>query len=80
MKTAPAYAGWYNSLATSCMQYKNQPGRWSEQKRECHGGRNVSLDINLTIVKGVGDGHPAELWPDCSVRIIVVVDGVLASL
>ena len=33
----------------------------------------------LALSKGVGDGNPAELWPDCSARITVVVDGVFAS-
>ena len=28
----------------------------------------------------MGDGHSAEQWPDCSARIFVVVDGVLATL
>jgi hypothetical protein len=80
MKRAPAYAGWYYSLATSCMQYKktSQGGGASGNENATAVGTCHSILI-LPLSKGVGDGHPAELWPDCSARIIVVVDGVLAS-
>jgi hypothetical protein len=80
MKRVPADAG-YNSLATflHAIIQKDQPGRWSGNEKATAVGTCHSILI-LPLAKGVGEDHPAEQWPDCSARIIVVVDGVLASL
>ena len=63
----------------ACNDTKDQAGRWSGNEKTTAVGTCHSILI-LPLPKGVGDGHPAEQWPDCSARIIVVVDGVLASL
>lgn len=62
------------------MQYKqdSQGGGASGHENATAVGTCHSILI-LPLPKSVGEGHPAELWPDCSARIIVVVDGVLAS-